>query len=95
MSFELKSIGTQNCPRCNAIAQLRIDIRKTDNKWIPIYIVCKVCRLKRYMFTKTRREIEIDRRIGLLRERANEFPQSSVAIQKRIDELTKLKIRHL
>lgn len=67
MAFEIKVIGRQHCPRCNGIAELRIDQREPVRKLVLVYIVCPVCKLKRYSHTTTRKDVILKSRIKRLK----------------------------
>lgn len=46
-----------NCPRCNAIAQLRIEEERGDA--CVVYIVCSKCRLHSYQGITTRKAVTL------------------------------------
>lgn len=89
MPFELKVLGKINCPRCNAVAEQRVDKHKNDYKLVLVYIVCPTCRLEKYSYTTTRKAILIQQRINQLSRRNNNLPKSRV-FRKRNDIIKKL-----
>lgn len=89
MPFDLKILETRNCPRCNAIAHLRVDKHKNNYKLVLVYIVCPTCRLEKYSHTTTRKAIQIQQRINQLRRRNDKLPRSRV-FRKRNDIIQKL-----
>lgn len=69
MPFEIKILDKIHCPRCNGMAELRIDQRKTDNEWVLVYIVCPICRLNRYSYTTTLKATKIHAKIKNLKSK--------------------------
>jgi len=84
MPFELRILEKIHCPRCNGIAEYRIDHGKKDKNFVTVYIVCPVCRLNRYSHTATFKEIKLTRKIEKLEKRAEEKPHLRGRIQTAI-----------
>jgi uncharacterized protein YbaR (Trm112 family) len=87
MAFELKVIDRVHCPRCNGKAELRIDQKKTDTKWVLVYVVCPVCRLNRYMYSTTKKAIINQQRIKRLKNAYMKSPKKSRVLRDRINKL--------
>lgn len=87
MPFELKVIDRVHCPRCNGKAELRIDQHKTDTKWVLVYVVCPVCKLNRYMYSTTRKAIQMQQRIQRLKNAYMKSPKKSRVLRDRITKL--------
>lgn len=88
MAFEMKVLDKIRCPRCNAMAELRIDQRKPNGNWIFVYIVCSTCRLNRYSHVTTRKAVKLQARINKLRRKA---PKSRLLDDKlsKLEEMKK------
>ena len=89
MAFERKIIEKVSCPRCNAWAELRIDQKKTDNKWILVYVVCETCKLNRYQYTITRKALKQKLRIAKLKNAAIKNPKRSRVLREHIEKIEK------
>lgn len=57
MPFERLILKELNCPRCNAIAQLRIEEKRADTS--VVYIVCSKCKLQKYQGLFTRKAVNL------------------------------------
>lgn len=57
MTFVRLVIKELNCPRCNAIAQLRIEEERGDA--CVVYIVCSKCKLREYKYLTTRKAVSL------------------------------------
>lgn len=86
MAFEMKILGEIHCPRCNAIAELRIDQKPPKNNWVFVYIVCSTCRLNKYSHTTTRKAVKIESQIKRLKKKSLVSPSISDKIKK-LEEL--------
>jgi len=62
MAFQMKILDKINCPRCNAIASLRLDQKHPKNDWIFIYIVCPTCKLSKYSHTIDKKELNLHKK---------------------------------
>ena len=93
MAFELKVLEKVSCPRCNGKAELRIDQKKNDTRFILVYTVCNVCKLNRYSHTTTRKEIKTQREINKLKEMVARNHKNKKSILARIEKLKKLRGR--
>lgn len=69
MPFETKSLGEIHCPRCNGMAQLRIDHRQPIRNFVFVYIVCPICKLNKYNHTTTRKSVILQSRINRLKKK--------------------------
>lgn len=58
MAFERKIWGKKNCPRCNAIADLR-SFPVEDTNMVELRLVCPKCRLSRYEKVTTEKYLEL------------------------------------
>lgn len=90
MSFERKKVGSIQCPRCNAWAELRIDV-KPLKKMIPVYIVCNFCKLIHYHHTVSRKSIPYIGKIQKLEKRLENLPEDSVEAKKIYDIITRMR----
>lgn len=90
MSFELKILDIVSCPRCNGKAQLRLDQEKRNPKHVLVYIVCDVCKLRRYSHTTTPKAVKIHQKIKRLNEK-----RSRVARNTSLDNALASQIRIL
>jgi|SRR3990167_3746991 len=86
MPFIQYILRETNCPRCNAIAQERIEDR---NSYAIIIIWCDKCKLKRNVGMTTRRAINLRNRRAKLLKRLDQA--KSPGIRKQINA----QIRHL
>lgn len=96
MSFKLKILDKTTCPRCNAVAQIRIDVKKTESDIILAYIVCKKCRLKRYLYTTTPKAIKYIRNIRKLEKKLANLSENDPTRPRliaKIDNMKRLKER--
>lgn len=87
MAFEIKVLGKIRCPRCNAMAELRIDQKPPKNNWIFVYVVCSTCRLIRYSHVTTRKSVKLQSKINKLKKNV---PRSK-ALDARITKLEEIK----
>jgi uncharacterized protein YbaR (Trm112 family) len=85
MAFELKILDIISCPRCNATAELRIDQKKTNSKYVLVYMVCSTCRLNRYSHTTTPKAVKIRGQIKRLKSK-----QGNRKVHDKISELERL-----
>jgi len=69
MTFIQRILREVNCPRCNAIAQERLEDR--ENATI-IILWCDKCKLKRNLGITTRKALKLKKRQQRLRELANQ-----------------------
>jgi hypothetical protein len=65
MPFVQKILRERSCPRCNAIAQERLEDR---DKSVIIILWCDKCKLKRNLGITTRRALKLKKRQKKLRE---------------------------
>jgi len=70
MAFEQKILNEINCPRCNAIAQERLEDR-TEGYAI-IILWCEKCRLRRNLGVTTRKALRLRKRQKRLRSLVNQ-----------------------
>ena len=89
MAFEKKILERIHCPRCNAKAELRMDVKKTDTKWVLVYVVCETCKLNRYMYTTTRKTVKQKLRVAKLKEAAMRNPKRSHVLHQHIERIEK------
>jgi hypothetical protein len=75
-----------NCPRCNAIAQERLEDRENA---VVIYLWCEKCRLKRNLGITTRKALKLKKRQTKLRELADQEKnrRTKAFILRRVVEL--------
>lgn len=66
--FIQKILREVNCPRCNAIAQERLEDRKA---FVIIYLSCPKCHLEKNLGLTTRKALKIRKRQAKLRELAD------------------------
>jgi uncharacterized protein YbaR (Trm112 family) len=88
MAFELRILDTISCPRCNATAELRIDEKKTNSKYVLVHIVCQTCRLRKYSHTTTHKAVRIHQQIRKLKSRS--MFQGRRNLARRIEKLEML-----
>lgn len=92
MPFIQKILREVNCPRCNAIAQERLEDRENS---VIIILRCDKCRLTKNLGLTTRKALNLRKRQQKLRKSLNQAksPLVQARIQKEINLLDK-KIRH-
>ena len=73
-------------PRCNAIAQERLEDREES---VIIYLYCQKCRLKRNLGITTRRALKLKKRQKKLRESLSQEKSP------RIRRLLEIRLKHL
>jgi len=90
VAFIQKVLKEVNCPRCNAIAQERLEDRESS---VIIMLWCDKCKLKRNLGITTRKALKLKKRQKKLRELLNHAKNQRVRsrIQKQI-ELLELQI---
>jgi hypothetical protein len=96
--FEIKIIEKRTCPRCNALAQVRIDVNKLqpESSLILAYLVCNKCKLKRYLYTTTEKAIKYIKKINKLEKMLDNKPENDPTrdrIIAKINHMRKLKER--
>ena len=91
MAFELKVIEKTTCPRCNALAQIRIDVRESESNIVLAYVVCKHCRLKRYLYTTTPKAIKYIKNINRLERNLSNLPENDPIRSKLIAKINYMK----
>ena len=69
MTFIQYVLREVNCPRCNAIAQERIEDRERN---VIIVLWCDKCKLKRHIGVTTRKALALRKRQTKLRNLANQ-----------------------
>lgn len=69
MPFEIKILDKIHCPRCNGMAEQRVDIKKPTHDIVPVYIVCPICRLNRYSHTTTMVDVKKHARLKRLKSK--------------------------
>jgi len=79
MSFEKKIVGNINCPRCNAIAELRIDVYKPKSETVLVYVVCDKCKLKRFHHRTTKKVIRLQTKLAKAKKKFYDLPVDSSA----------------
>ena len=86
MPFIQKILREVHCPRCNAIAQERLEDR---DQTVIIILTCDKCKLKKYVGTTTRKALRLRKRQAKLRDLANQERnrRTRALILKRADEL--------
>jgi len=85
-----------NCPRCNAIAEIRTDIQKPRSKLILAYLVCDKCRLTKYQYTTTKKALMYTKKIFNTEKQLQNLPENSPSRRKlcdKIEYMKKLKAR--
>ena len=84
MPFKQYILNTVSCPRCNAIAQERLEDR--EDGYAIITLECPKCYLKRNLGITTRRALKLKKRQKKLRESLNQekSPRDRNNIQKQI-----------
>lgn len=73
--FIQKILREVHCPRCNAIAQERLEDK---GKFVLIYLWCNKCKLKRNMGLTTRRALKLKKRRSELRDSLNQAKSQRV-----------------
>jgi len=86
MTFIQRILREVNCPRCNAIAQERLEDR--ENATI-IILWCDKCKLKRNLGITTRKALKLKKRQQRLRE------SLSQARNQRTRRLLEIRLKHL
>jgi len=89
MAFETKILDTIHCPRCNGMAELRIDQKESPRKWVLVYLVCPICKLNRYSHTTTRKAVKIHSQIKRLKKKS----VVGRRVQESIRKLEEMKIK--
>jgi transcription elongation factor Elf1 len=92
MAFEKKVLDNITCPRCNAVAELRIDIKEPSGKMIFVYISCKVCRLVRFHSTTTKKAMKYDKIIKKMIVEMNKYPEKSPARYALLAKINNMKL---
>lgn len=83
----MKILEKIHCPRCNAIAELRVDQKSPKNNWVFVYIVCSTCKLVKYSHSTTRKAVYLQSRINKLRKNTHR----SRVLNDRISKLEEMK----
>lgn len=88
MAFKQVVLKEVNCPRCNAIAQERLQ-DQADR--VLVYLCCEKCRLKKHLRLTTRKALKLEKRRQSLRNLGSQEnnPRAQALIKKRILELDK------
>lgn len=73
--FIQKILRETICPRCNAIAQERLEDK---DKFVLIYFWCDKCKLKRNIGLTTRKALKLKKRQIVLRESLNQAKNQRV-----------------
>ncbi len=86
MAFIQKILREVSCPRCNAIAQERLEDR---DRFVIIILWCDKCKLKRNLGLTTRKALRLKKRQQKLRELANQTRnrRTKALIERRVSEL--------
>jgi C4-type Zn-finger protein len=79
MAFEKKILGQLHCPRCNAIAELRVEDYKPGSETVLVFVVCEKCRYRRYNHRTTKKAIRIQGKIDRARIKLEELPEGGIA----------------
>lgn len=92
MPFVRKILRTLNCPRCNAIAQLRV-MREVGESCI-LYVVCDKCKLEQYFGITTRKAVSLiteeERLLERLENTTSEAKKNKIRARiQRIRDFTK------
>ena len=98
MAFEKKILRTLSCPRCNGIAEIRIErpAELSDSKRIFLYTTCKTCRLRRYESSTTEKALKYDVEIQKLLLKIENLPVNSSArynLLAKIENMQRAKAR--
>lgn len=80
------------CPRCNARAQIRLDVLEPRNSMIFAFLVCKMCKIVLYQYTTTSKAIKYAQKIKSAEKRLNELPSDSRAYKVICDKIKKMKL---
>lgn len=91
MPFEKIVLKRIHCPRCNGIAELRTDIVKPESKMVLVFVVCSLCRYKRYSYTTTYKAIQIGSKIDKLIQKLENLDQNSAAARTLIARINHMK----
>lgn len=88
MSFVQKVLREVNCPRCNAIAQERLE---DQGDFVIIILLCQKCRLQRNLGLTTRKALKLRKRQQKLRELLSleRNQRTRATLQARINRLEK------
>lgn len=86
MPFIQKILREVHCPRCNAIAQERLEDRET---YVIIILWCSKCRLERKLGLTTRRALKLKKRHKKLSESLNQTknPRARARIEFKLRQL--------
>lgn len=87
--FQRKILKTTTCPRCNAKAELRIERpeRADDTELVFIFVVCKICRYRKFVRSSTEKAIKIEVQINEAQERLQNMPVNSSASRNLIAKI--------
>ena len=94
MPFKRNIYGKEHCPRCNAIAALRVHEREDDSPMVELRLDCPKCRLSKLEKVTTRRFLELtlrEERLQYLLSRS-QSPRRREEIIRRLQEVRKEKI---
>jgi hypothetical protein len=86
VSFIQKILREVHCPRCNAIAQERLEDR---DKTVIIVLWCNKCKLKKNLGITTRKALKLRKRHNALREKVNQVrnPRTKAILNRRLQNL--------
>lgn len=86
MPFIQKVLQEVNCPRCNAIAQERLEDREN---FVIIMLVCDKCKLTRNLGLTTRKALKLKKRQIKLRKSLNQErnQRTRAILQSRLQKL--------